>query len=75
MLFHGIDIIVDIAFIFFHYLHGIIKEVPIFYDRPFKHIVEFWKENIGLPRSKRKYDWKTFKFDNIFYELDNILYN
>jgi len=34
------------------------KETPIYYNRPLKDLVDFWKERWCLPRAERKEEWK-----------------
>ncbi len=46
---------------------------PIYVDRPFKKLVEYWKERWALPRSKRKPNWKNFKFETFFKEVEKLL--
>ncbi len=41
---------------------------PVWYDRPFPDLFDFWKERWCIPRSKRIDAWKNFDTDSFFYE-------
>ncbi len=43
------------------------KEEPIWLDRPFDNLVDYWKERWAIPRAKRKPKWKNFN-KNAFIE-------
>lgn len=49
------------------------KEEPIFYNRPFNDLVEYWKERWALPRTKRKPEWKNFSVADFFDNLEKQL--
>ncbi|BAU23106.1 hypothetical protein THC_0714 [Caldimicrobium thiodismutans] len=49
------------------------KEEPIWYDRPFEKLVDFWKERWALPRAKRVQKWKNFDKNKFFYEVERLL--
>ncbi len=39
---------------------------PLWYNRPFSDLFDFWKERWCLPRSKRMNTWKNFDSDSFF---------
>jgi len=45
------------------------KETPIYYNRPLKDLVDFWKERWCLPRAERKEEWKRYKGEFFFNQL------
>jgi len=49
-------------------LHRVIQknEKPLWYDRPFENLQEFWLERWCIPRSKRKNEWKKFNKEKFF---------
>jgi hypothetical protein len=44
-------------------------EEPIWFDRPFDKLVDYWKERWAIPRSKRFQDWKDFNSDEFLEEI------
>lgn len=58
-------------------LKNVIKENtdPIWHDRPFFDLTEFWKNRYMLPRSKRITTWKDFNFNNFFERQMNYIQN
>lgn len=59
-------------------LHEVIhdSQEPIWYDRPFKDLANFWLERWCIPRSKRKIKWKNFDskeyFKKVKLEINNL---
>jgi len=53
-------------------LHQVIseQEKPIWHDRPFKELEDYWKKRWGIPRSKRTSRWK--EFDAYEFYLSNL---
>ena len=49
------------------------KEEPIYIDRPFNELVDYWKERWALPRAKRKPEWKEFEAEKFFRKVEKIL--
>lgn len=39
---------------------------PLWYNRPFKKLFDFWLERWCIPRSERKDEWKNFDSDKFF---------
>ena len=56
-------------------LKGVIKkkEKPIFINRPFQEVFKYWKHRYLLPRAKRKEEWKKFKSDEFFNQVEEFL--
>jgi hypothetical protein len=48
-------------------------EEPIWIDRPFNNLVEFWKERWAIPRAKRIPRWKEFDCNKFFREVEKTL--
>ncbi len=53
-------------------IHSVInhKEKPIYYDRPFQDITEYWLQRYCIPRSNRNQSWRNFDIDDYF---ENII--
>jgi len=49
------------------------KQPPIYVNRPFTELVDFWKKRWALPRAKRKPEWKTFEADKFFEKVIKTL--
>jgi hypothetical protein len=49
------------------------NEKPLWYDRPFDELVEFWKYRWALPRSQRMQEWKQFNAVNFFKKAERML--
>lgn len=49
-------------------LHEIIhnNQEPIFNDRPFKNLLEFWLKRWCVPRSNRIHKWQNFNSELFF---------
>lgn len=45
------------------------KEKPVWYDRPFEKLFEYWKIRWCMPRSNRTRKWKDFCCDTFFREI------
>lgn len=50
-----------------------IGEEPIWVDRPFNELVNFWKERWCIPRAERKPQWKNFNVNRFFNKLNYLL--
>jgi hypothetical protein len=48
-------------------------EEPIWFDRPFDKLVDYWKERWAIPRSKRFQDWKNFNSNEFLEEIKQKL--
>jgi len=49
------------------------KENPIYIDRPFDKLVDYWKERWALPRAKRKPEWRKFRAAEFFEKVEKTL--
>ncbi len=58
-------------------LEGVIhnREEPIWINRPFTSLVDYWKERYAIPRSQRLQKWKEFDKEKFFEEVKEILRN
>jgi hypothetical protein len=56
-------------------LKGVIHsgEQPIWIDRPFNNLVNFWKERWAIPRAERIPKWKEFDSKKYFKEVEKML--
>lgn len=50
--------------------HG---EKPIWVDRPFDELVDYWKERWAIPRAERMPEWKNFNSNNFFKKTEKML--
>jgi hypothetical protein len=50
-----------------------LREEPIYFDRPFDDLVNFWKERWALPRAKRKPEWNEFEFIDFLTNVEKTL--
>jgi hypothetical protein len=48
-------------------------EKPLWYERPFGELAEYWKNRWALPRAKRKDAWKNFNAATFFGEFEKTL--
>jgi len=48
-------------------------EKPIWIDRPFDKLVEYWKERWAIPRAERKPDWKNFNKNRFFRKIKKLI--
>lgn len=48
-------------------------EQPIWIDRPFSSLVDFWKERWAIPRAERIPKWKDFDSKQYFKEVEKML--
>ena len=49
------------------------KERPMYIDRPFNKLVEYWKKRWALPRAKRKPEWNEFEAKKFFRKVEKTL--
>jgi len=49
------------------------KEKPIYIDRPFNKLVDYWKERWALPRAERKPEWREFETKKFFMKVEKVL--
>ena len=48
-------------------------EEPIYIDRPFNELVEYWRFRWALPRAERKPDWRKFEVKKFFKHVEHTL--
>lgn len=46
---------------------------PVWSDRPFNQLVDYWKERWAIPRAERLPEWKNFDSDNFFKKAEAML--
>ena len=46
---------------------------PVWIDRPFYKLVDYWKKRWAIPRAKRKREWEDFKANRFFSKIDKML--
>lgn len=51
------------------------NEEPIWFDRPFNNLVDYWKERWAIPRTERKPEWKNFDSKNFIKQTEETLVN
>jgi len=49
------------------------KEKPIYIDRPFNKLVDYWKKRWALPRAERRSEWRKFETKRFFRKVEKIL--
>lgn len=49
------------------------EENPIFINRPFNKLVDYWKHRWALPRAERKPEWENFDAKKFFKKIEEIL--
>ncbi len=49
------------------------RQKPIWIDRPFMNLVDFWKERWALPRAERMPEWKNFDSTIFFQKAEKML--
>ncbi len=49
------------------------KEKPIYINRPFNKLVDYWKKRWAIPRAERKLKWKKFKAEQFFENVEKTL--
>lgn len=49
------------------------KERPIWFDRPFNNLVDYWKERWAIPRAERIPEWKNFESDKFFKKVETLM--
>ncbi|MHA2621516.1 MAG: Druantia anti-phage system protein DruA [bacterium JZ-2024 1] len=48
-------------------------EKPVWIDRPFNKLVDYWKERWALSRAARKPEWKNFNKKNVFNKIAEMV--
>lgn len=48
-------------------------EKPIWINRPFNALVDFWKKRWALPRAERMPEWKNFNKDKFFKKMEKLI--
>jgi len=48
-------------------------EEPIWVDRPFDKLVDYWKERWAIPRAERISEWKNFDSNKFFKKVEKFL--
>lgn len=48
-------------------------EKPIWIDRPFDNLVDYWKKRWAIPRVERKPEWREFESEKFFKKVEKIL--
>ncbi len=51
------------------------REKPIWIDRPFGNLVDFWKERWAMPRAERMPEWGKFNSNNFLKKTEKLLRN
>ncbi|GAI46997.1 unnamed protein product, partial [marine sediment metagenome] len=46
---------------------------PVWFNRPFHELQDYWKERWAIPRAERKAEWKDFKAAKFFGEAERML--
>jgi hypothetical protein len=46
---------------------------PIYVDRPFNELVDYWKQRWAIPRAERVSEWKDFSSENFFRNVERML--
>jgi len=46
---------------------------PVWIDRPFYKLVDYWKKRWAIPRAKRKREWESFTVNRFFSKIDKML--
>jgi len=49
------------------------RETPIYMDRPFNELVDYWKHRWALPRVERTTGWKNFETNKFFKKIEKNL--
>ena len=49
------------------------KEKPVYINRPFNKLVDYWKERWALPRARRKLEWRKFETTKFFSQIEKFL--
>ena len=62
-------------FLFVKNLREIIHrhQKPVWFNRPFHELQDYWKERWAIPRAERKAEWKDFKAAKFFGEAERML--
>lgn len=49
------------------------SQKPIWVDRPFDRLANYWKERWAIPRAERMLNWKNFRRDKFFKNAERML--
>lgn len=49
------------------------RKRPIWVDRPFNNLVDFWKERWAIPRAERMPEWENFEKDKFFRKTEKLI--
>lgn len=49
------------------------RQKPVWVDRPFDKLADYWKERWAKPRAERKPEWKDFQVKYFFQKVDKML--
>lgn len=49
------------------------RQKPVWADRSFDKLVEYWKDRWAIPRAERKPEWKDFTVEHFFKKVDKML--
>lgn len=49
------------------------RQKPIWVDRPFDELVNYWKERWAIPRAERMPEWRDFNSDKFFKKTEKML--
>ncbi|WP_353686205.1 Druantia anti-phage system protein DruA [Thermodesulfovibrio sp. 3462-1] len=49
------------------------SEKPIWVDRPFDKLVDYWKERWAIPRAERMLEWREFDKNKFFQKVEKML--
>jgi len=49
------------------------RKSPIWVDRPFNNLVDFWKERWAISRAERMPEWENFNSNNFFKKTERML--
>jgi uncharacterized protein YnzC (UPF0291/DUF896 family) len=62
-------------FSFVNNLRGIIhnNQEPIWYNRPFNKLVDYWKQRWAIPRTLRTSEWRNFQSNTFFENAEKML--
>jgi hypothetical protein len=49
------------------------SEKPVWYDRPFNNLVDYWQARWAIPRAERMPEWKDFDSNKFFKKTEKML--
>jgi len=49
------------------------RKKPVYVDRPFNELVDYWKERWAIPRAERLTEWKDFSSEDFFRNVERTL--